>query len=89
MLLTTSRIPALTEAHHMRRGTLPFMAPELVNDPERITEKADCWSFGMLCWELLTLQSPFQDLPPNTLIGGLMVRPLICCCCLLAQVPVG
>ena len=32
------------------RGTLPFMAPELVNDPDRVTEKADVWSMGMLMW---------------------------------------
>ena len=51
------------------------MAPELVNTPERINEKADCWSFGMLLWELLTLQSPFQELAPNHIIAGLMVRP--------------
>ena len=50
------------------------MAPELVNTPERINEKADCWSFGMLLWELLTLQSPFQELAPNHIIAGLMVR---------------
>ena len=57
----------------MCRGTLPFMAPELVKTPERINEKADCWSFGMLLWELLTLQSPFQELAPNHIIAGLMV----------------
>ena len=32
------------------RGTLPFMAPELVNDPDRVCEKADVWSMGMLMW---------------------------------------
>lgn len=25
------------------RGTLPYMAPELVADPERVSEKADVW----------------------------------------------
>ena len=66
------------------RGTLPFMAPELVNTPERINEKADCWSFGMLLWELLTLQSPFQELAPNHIIAGLMVSPLLSFPCLPA-----
>ena len=55
------------------RGTLPFIAPELVNDPDRVTEKADVWSMGMLMWELLTLASPFQDLSPQAIISGLMV----------------
>ena len=31
------------------RGTLPYMAPELVNDPNRVSEKADVWSLGMVC----------------------------------------
>ena len=55
------------------RGTLPFIAPELVNDPDRVTEKADVWSMGMLMWELLTLASPFQDMSPQAIISGLMV----------------
>ncbi|KAK9788455.1 hypothetical protein WJX73_009181 [Symbiochloris irregularis] len=62
------------------RGTLPFIAPELVNDPDRVTEKADVWSMGMLMWELLTLTSPFQDLAPHAIITGLMrgtLRPEI------------
>lgn len=25
------------------------MAPELVNDPNRVSEKADVWSLGMVC----------------------------------------
>lgn len=32
------------------RGTLPFIAPELVNDPDHVTEKADVWSMGMVMW---------------------------------------
>ncbi len=42
------------------RGTLPYMAPELVADPERVSEKADVWSLGVVMWELLTRTSPFQ-----------------------------
>ena len=25
------------------RGTLPYMAPELVSDPDHVTETADVW----------------------------------------------
>lgn len=42
------------------RGTLPYMAPELVADPERVSEKADVWSLGVVMWEMLTREIPFQ-----------------------------
>jgi serine/threonine protein kinase len=42
------------------RGTLPYMAPELVSDPERVCEKADVWSLGVVMWEMLTRRTPFQ-----------------------------
>ena len=54
------------------RGTLPYMAPELVSDPERVSEKADVWSLGMVLWEMLTRQVPFTHLTPQQIIAGLM-----------------
>jgi serine/threonine protein kinase len=36
------------------------MAPELVSDPERVCEKADVWSLGVVMWEMLTRRTPFQ-----------------------------
>ncbi len=69
---------------HLRtlcRGTLPYMAPELVSDPERVSEKADVWSLGMVLWEMLTRQVPFTHLTPQQIIAGLMVgnlQPEVC-----------
>ena len=63
------------------RGTLPYMAPELVSDPERVSEKADVWSLGMVLWEMLTRQVPFTHLTPQQIIAGLMVgnlQPEVC-----------
>merc|ERR1712018_379975 len=42
-------------------GTEGFMAPEIMkyNGEEEYTEKVDCFSFGMLLYELLTLHKPF------------------------------
>ncbi|WIA22655.1 hypothetical protein OEZ86_009625 [Tetradesmus obliquus] len=54
------------------RGTLPYMAPELVADPERVCEKADVWSLGVVMWEMLTREIPFQDLAPQQILMGLM-----------------
>jgi len=39
---------------------LPYLAPELVADPERVTEKADVWSLGVVMWELATRTTPHQ-----------------------------
>ena len=57
------------------------MAPELVSDPERVSEKADVWSLGMVLWEMLTRQVPFTHLTPQQIIAGLMVgnlQPEVC-----------
>jgi len=59
-----------------RRGTLPYMAPELVSDPDRVSEKADVWSLGMVLWEMLCLETPFQALTPQQILAGLMVGNL-------------
>ncbi len=63
-------------AGNVCRGTLPYMAPELVSDPERVSEKADVWSLGMVLWEMLTRQVPFTHLTPQQIIAGLMVGNL-------------
>ena len=52
------------------------MAPELVSDPMRVSEKADVWSLGMVLWEMLTLQVPFGDLTPQQIVARLMVGNL-------------
>jgi len=65
-----------TLSGHARRGTLPYMAPELVSDPDHVSEKADVWSLGMVLWEMLCLETPFQTLTPQQIIAGLMVGNL-------------
>jgi serine/threonine protein kinase len=52
------------------------MAPEVVNDPQHVSEKADVWSLGMVLWELLTLEIPFASLSPQHIIHGLMLGNL-------------
>ncbi len=56
------------------------MAPELVSDPDHVSEKADVWSLGMVLWEMLTLQTPFQQLSPQQIIAGVAVCPNHCLC---------
>lgn len=54
------------------RGTLPYMAPELVNDSKHVSEKADIWSLGMVLYEMVVLRVPFSELKPQEIVKALM-----------------
>lgn len=60
-------------------GTEGFMAPEIVrfNGEETYTEKVDCFSFGMVLYELVSLKLPFEgsDQIKDIILND--VRPLI------------
>ncbi|XVE54377.1 hypothetical protein DITRI_Ditri03aG0075800 [Diplodiscus trichospermus] len=52
------------------RGTIPWMAPELLNTKNNlVTEKVDVYSFGIVMWELLTGEKPYADLHSKEIIG--------------------
>ncbi|XP_044444177.1 uncharacterized protein [Triticum aestivum] len=63
------------------RGTLPWMAPELLNGSSNlVSEKVDVFSFGIVMWELLTGEEPYADLHYGAIIGGIVnntLRPLV------------
>ncbi|KAI3384155.1 hypothetical protein SNEBB_006134 [Seison nebaliae] len=42
-------------------GTYAWMAPEAIIG-ENVSEKSDCWSYGVVLWELLTCQIPFDGM---------------------------
>jgi len=45
----------------IRRGTVAYMAPEVFRDPTLPrTIKYDVYSFGIVLWELLSGQKPFE-----------------------------
>ncbi|XP_042503375.1 uncharacterized protein LOC122080638 isoform X2 [Macadamia integrifolia] len=53
------------------RGTLPWMAPELLSGKSNmVTEKIDVYSFGIVMWELLTGEEPYADMHCASMIGG-------------------
>ncbi|CAI9754722.1 unnamed protein product [Fraxinus pennsylvanica] len=59
------------------RGTLPWMAPELLNGSSSlVSEKVDVFSFGMVMWELLTGEEPYADLHYGAIIGGIVSNTL-------------
>ncbi|KAL2929880.1 Serine/threonine-protein kinase CTR1 [Bienertia sinuspersici] len=59
------------------RGTLPWMAPELLNgNSSLVSEKVDVFSFGIVMWELLTGEEPYADLHYGAIIGGIVNNTL-------------
>ncbi|XP_020678834.1 uncharacterized protein LOC110096990 isoform X1 [Dendrobium catenatum] len=59
------------------RGTLPWMAPELLNGSSNlVSEKVDVFSFGIVMWELLTGEEPYSDLHYGAIIGGIVSNTL-------------
>ncbi|XWS70790.1 hypothetical protein CRYUN_Cryun03dG0079200 [Craigia yunnanensis] len=59
------------------RGTLPWMAPELLNGSSSlVSEKVDVFSFGIVMWELLTREEPYADLHYGAIIGGIVSNTL-------------
>lgn len=60
-------VARLTDAQRLTRsgimvGTMGYLSPESVSG-ETIDQRSDIWSFGILLYELLTLQRPFDS--PN------------------------
>ncbi|XP_030473067.2 uncharacterized protein LOC115690741 [Syzygium oleosum] len=67
------------------RGTIPWMAPELLNNSGNpVSDKVDVYSFGIVMWELLTGEKPFADLDDNHMIVGVVnntLRPQVPASC--------
>ncbi|CAL9122834.1 unnamed protein product [Musa textilis] len=63
------------------RGTLPWMAPELLSGKSNmVSEKIDVYSYGIVMWELLTGEEPYADMRCASIIGGIInntIRPKI------------
>ncbi|KAF5729214.1 hypothetical protein HS088_TW21G01373 [Tripterygium wilfordii] len=63
------------------RGTLPWMAPELLNGgSSMVSEKVDVFSFGIVLWEILTGEEPYSNMHYGAIIGGIVnntLRPLV------------
>ncbi|XP_059431970.1 uncharacterized protein LOC132165430 [Corylus avellana] len=76
-----SRIKRNTLVSGGVRGTLPWMAPELLNgSSSRVSEKVDVFSFGISMWEILTGEEPYENMHCGAIIGGIVknnLRPSI------------
>ncbi|XP_047974891.1 uncharacterized protein LOC125217104 isoform X1 [Salvia hispanica] len=68
-----SRIKRNTLVSGGVRGTLPWMAPELLNgNSSRVSEKVDVFSFGIALWEILTGEEPYMNMHCGAIIGGIV-----------------
>ncbi|KAI0497425.1 hypothetical protein KFK09_020649 [Dendrobium nobile] len=63
------------------RGTIPWMAPELMNGRrDLVSEKVDVFSFGIVMWELLMGQEPYANISDEAIIDGIVnntLRPFV------------
>ncbi|KRY36911.1 Mitogen-activated protein kinase kinase kinase 12 [Trichinella spiralis] len=50
-------------------GTASWMAPEVIRN-EPCSDKVDVWSYGIVLWELLTCEVPYQDVDPTAVMWG-------------------
>ncbi|XP_010475135.1 PREDICTED: uncharacterized protein LOC104754612 [Camelina sativa] len=72
-----SRIKRNTLVSGGVRGTLPWMAPELLNgSSNRVSEKVDVFSFGIVLWEILTGEEPYANMHCGAIIGGIVNNTL-------------
>ncbi|WVZ61463.1 hypothetical protein U9M48_011329 [Paspalum notatum var. saurae] len=59
------------------RGTLPWMAPELLTlSGTKVSEKIDVYSFGIVMWEILTGEDPYDGMHYGGVIGGILSNTL-------------
>ncbi|KAF6261784.1 hypothetical protein COO60DRAFT_1699613 [Scenedesmus sp. NREL 46B-D3] len=50
------------------RGTLPWIAPEIIHTPASVTQAVDVWSFGIVLYELWALREPYDGLNYHALL---------------------
>lgn len=56
-----SRLKAHERSMTGNCGTVQWMAPEVLAN-QSYNEKADVFSYGVICWELLTRQCPYEEM---------------------------
>jgi serine/threonine protein kinase len=53
----------------MNAGVFPWTAPEIFRNHEKVSHKADVFSFGIILFELWALQLPYEGLDMNKLVS--------------------
>ncbi|MCA9774738.1 MAG: protein kinase, partial [Myxococcales bacterium] len=67
-------LAAMVAARVARRGTMPFVAPEVLSGDEAVDHRADLYSLGVVFYELLTGELPVGRFPPPSAKVSVDVR---------------
>lgn len=59
------------------RGTIRYMAPELLRGLDGITEMADIYSFGVTMWQLSEGKDPYESIASNEAVAYNVVKKKI------------
>ena len=57
-----------------RVGTIPWMAPEVLQESPGYDSKADVYSYGLILWELLTERVPYEDYDGDDLVEQIVMH---------------
>jgi len=57
-------------------GSLPYMSPEQLTMPARVDARSDLWSLGVVLYECLAGQSPFQAEPAARICARILQEPV-------------
>ena len=55
----TSHIYDQNNVPEKKYGTVTYAAPEMIDETATYDKKVDCWSLGIILFELLTGKKPF------------------------------
>ena len=64
-------------------GTAQWMAPEILRSSPFYDEKVDVYSFGVMLWEMLTLQEPYAGMSQDRMVMAIIehgLRPSLAGC---------
>ena len=54
------------------KGTLPYLAPEVLQEGTKGTEAVDMWAVGVLIYELLSGEHPFKGTSSAEMLASIL-----------------